>query len=678
MPSSFAHLLEPLDLGFTTLANRVLMGSMHTGLEEADGGFERMAAFYAARARGGVGLMVSGGIAPNMEGRLGPIGRTLTSPDELPDHRLITDAVHAEGGKILLQILHGGRYSRHPELVAPSPVRSPIMPVGPREMTPEEITRTVEDYAACAALAREAGYDGVEVMGSEGYLITQFVAPRSNQREDEWGGSFENRSRFPLEILRRTRERCDTDFIVMYRLSMLDLVEGGNPWSETVALAKAVERAGVDIINSGIGWHEARVPTIAHMVPRGAFAWVTRRLMGQVTVPLVTSNRINTPEQGDQIIARGDADMVSLARPFLADPDFVAKAREGRADEINTCIGCNQACLDQIFMGEICSCLVNPRACHETVLKVRPAERPKRLAVVGAGPGGLAFASVAAERGHRVTLFEASGHIGGQFKMAQAVPGKEDYAETIRYYRRQLELHQAELRLNCRASAAELIAEGFDEVVLATGVTPRRPDIEGIDHAKVLSYVDVLLHKRPVGRRVAIMGAGGIGFDVAEFLSHEGGAEDPEHPDIGRFLEAWGIDPEYTVPGGLKAGGGEMHSPRELYLLQRKTSKHGRGLGKTTGWVHRLVLQKKNVVMIGGVTYRRIDDRGLHITVADQERVLEVDNVVVCAGQEPLRDLYDALVEAGVPTHIIGGAAEAVELDAQRAIAEAWKLALAA
>jgi 2,4-dienoyl-CoA reductase (NADPH2) len=637
-----------------------------------------MAAFYAAPARGGVGLMVSGGIAPHMAGRLGPIGRALTSSDEVPDHRIVTRAVHDEGGKILLQVLHGGRYSRHPDLVAPSPVRSPIMPVGPREMSADEIVQTVEDYAACAALAREAGYDGVEIMGSEGYLITQFLAPRTNKREDQWGGGFENRSRFPLEILRRTRERCGADFIVMYRLSMLDLVEGGNPWSETVALAKAVQQGGADIINSGIGWHEAQVPTIAHMVPRGAFSWVTRRLKGVVGVPLVTSNRINTPEDGEAILARGDADMVSLARPFLADAEFVAKARDGRGDEINTCIGCNQACLDQIFAGEVCSCLVNPRACHETVLNAVPTETPKRLAVVGAGPGGLACATVAAERGHRVTLYEASDRLGGQFNMAQAVPGKEDYAETIRYYGRQLERHQAEVRLNHRASAAELIAEGFDEVVLATGVTPRRPAIEGIDHAKVLSYVDVLLHKKPVGPRVAIVGAGGIGFDVAEYLSHEDEGGDPDDGRIAHFLEQWGIDPEYAEAGGLKSGGGEMHSPRQIYLLQRKTSKLGRGLGKTTGWVHRLVLQKKNVVMIGGATYRLIDDRGLHITVDDQERVLEVDNVVICAGQEPLAELYDELVAAGIPTHLIGGASEALELDAQRAIAEGWKRALAA
>jgi 2,4-dienoyl-CoA reductase (NADPH2) len=678
MDNLYPHLLAPLDLGFTTLRNRVLMGSMHTGLEEAENGFERMAAFYAARAEGGVGLIVSGGIAPNEAGRTNAGAAMLADDEGIAEHSPVTEAVHAGGGKILMQLLHTGRYARHDGAVAPSAVRSPISRLAPRELRPDEIEQTVEDFAACALRAREAGYDGVEVMGSEGYLLTQFVAPRTNKREDEWGGSFENRARFPLEIVRRVRERCGADFIIMYRLSVLDLVDGGNPWEETVQLAKQIEAAGTDIINSGVGWHEAQVPTIAHMVPRGAFAWATGRLKGEVSVPLIASNRINDPVQADQIIARGDADMVSLARPFLADAEFVRKAAEGRADEINTCIGCNQGCLDAIFSGQLCSCLVNPRACFETVLAWDDAETPKRIAVVGAGPGGLAYATTAAQRGHKVTLYEGEETIGGQFNMAKVVPGKEDYAETIRYFGRELELHQVELHLGHRASVDELVAGGFDEVVLATGVTPRVPEIEGIDHAKVLSYVDVLWRGAEVGRRVAIMGAGGIGFDVAEFLGHEGGPADPENPDIDSFLKQWGIDPESKIAGGLDPAGGHMHSPRDIFLLQRKTTKLGRGLGKTTGWVHRLTLMNKGVTMIGGVSYDKVDDGGLHITVDGEARVLEVDNVVVCAGQEPQRELHDGLVAAGVNVHLIGGADVAAELDAQRAIAQATELAAAA
>jgi 2,4-dienoyl-CoA reductase (NADPH2) len=678
METQYPHLLAPLDLGFTTLKNRVLMGSMHTGLEEAANGFQRMAAFYAARAEGGVGLMVTGGIAPNAVGRLSPGAAKLDDESSVAEHAGITEAVHQAGGKILMQVLHAGRYARQEMAVAPSSVRAPISPLTPRELTPDEIEQTIEDFAVCAHLAREVGYDGVEIMGSEGYLLTQFVATRTNKREDAWGGSFENRSRFPLEIIRRVRERCGPDFIIMYRLSVLDLVDGGSPWEETAALAKLVEAAGANIINSGIGWHEAQIPTIAHMVPRGAFTWATGRLKGEVSVPLVASNRINDPAQAERILARGDGDMVSLARPFLADADFVRKAAEGRADEINTCIGCNQACLDAIFTGQLCSCLVNPRACSETELAWDDAEAPKRIAVVGAGPGGLAYATTAAQRGHKVTLFEAEDTIGGQFNMAKVIPGKEDYAETIRYFRRELELLQVELRLGHRASLDDLVEGGFDEVVLATGVTPRRPEIEGIDHSKVLSYVDVLLRGAPVGKRVAIMGAGGIGFDVAEFLSHAGGPADLENPDVDGFLKEWGIDPEYRVPGGLDPAGGEMHSPRDIYLLQRKTTKLGRGLGKSTGWVHRMTLMRKDVTMIAGVTYDKIDDRGLHLTVDGEARLLEVDNVVVCAGQLPLRELHDGLVAAGVPVHLIGGADVAVELDAQRAIAQGTRLAAAA
>ncbi len=679
MSRPYPHLLAPLDLGFTTLKNRLLMGSMHTGLEEAPGGFERMAAFFAERAGGGAGLMVTGGIAPNAEGRLGLGAATLDDATHATDsHRLITGAVHDAGGKILMQILHGGRYSRHEDLVAPSAVRSPINPLTPRALTAAEIERTIEDFAACAELARDAGYDGVEIMGSEGYLLTQFVAPRTNKRDDEWGGSFANRSRFPVEIVRRTRERCGADFIIMYRLSVLDLVEGGNPWDETVALAKLVEQAGATLINSGIGWHEARIPTIAHMVPRGAFTWATARLMGEVAIPLIASNRINTPELAERILARGDADMVSLARPFLADPEFALKATQDRGDEINTCIACNQACLDQIFVGEICSCMVNPRACAETLLAIEPAARPKHIAVVGAGPGGLAYAAVAARRGHKITLYEAADRLGGQFNMAKVIPGKEDYAETIRYFGRMLELHDVDVRLGHRAGAGDLLANGYDEVVLATGVTPRELDIPGIDHPMVLSYVDVLWHGAPVGSRVAIVGAGGIGFDMAEFLGHAGGPADLDEPDVAGFLAEWGIDRDQRTPGGLDPRGGQMLSPREVFLLQRKTSKHGRSLGKTTGWVHRMVLMRKNVTMIAGVEYRKVDDRGLHITVDGEPRLLEVDNVVVCAGQEPLRDLYDGIKAAGLPVHLVGGADEAVELDAKRAIAQATKLAAAA
>ncbi len=670
----FPHMLAPLDLGFTTLKNRVVMGSMHTGLEEAKGGFDRMATFYAERAGGEVGLIVTGGVAPNPDGVLGPGAMVLNSEDQVGDHRRVTDAVHQAGGKILLQILHGGRYSRVPNLVAPSPVRAPIIPVPPREMAADEIVQTIEDYGTCARLAKLAGYDGVEVMGSEGYLITQFTAPRTNRREDEWGGSFENRSRFPRRILQRIREQCGDDFIVMYRLSMLDLVEGGNPWDETVALAKMAEAEGATIINTGIGWHEARIPTIASMVPHAAFSWVTRRLKGEVGIPLVTSNRINAPGVAEEVLARGDADLVSMARPFLADSHLVAKAAAGRADEINTCIACNQACLDHIFSGQVCSCLVNPRACHEADFETEPAAAPKHFAVVGGGPAGLSFALVAASRGHRVTVFEASDKLGGQFNLAKMVPGKEDYAETIRYWERQIDLAGIAVKLGHKACAAELIEGGYDEVVLATGVTPRLPDVDGIGHAKVLSYVDVLEGGAQVGDSVAIIGAGGIGFDIAEYVSHQPATGDA----IDTYIKEWGIDPDYTVAGGLSPAGPAMDNPRQVYLLQRKTTRLGKGLGLTTGWAHRAALGHKNVNMIAGVSYRRIDDDGLHITVDGENRVLAVDTVVVCAGQESLRDLQVEIEAAGVPVHLIGGADKAGELDAKRAIAQGWRLALGA
>ncbi|MFF0425426.1 FAD-dependent oxidoreductase [Streptomyces sp. NPDC021012] len=665
----YPHLLSPLDLGFTTLPNRVIMGSMHVGLEETEHGFERMAAFYAERARGGVGLIVTGGIAPNEAGRPWDGGAKLTTVEEAAEHRLITDAVHAEGGRIAMQILHFGRYAYHPGLVAPSALKAPISPFVPNELTDAEVEQTVEDYARCAELAKEAGYDGVEVMGSEGYLINEFIASATNQRTDRWGGSYENRVRFPLEIVRRIRERVGEDFILVYRLSMLDLVPGGSTLDEVVALAKEIEAAGATIINTGIGWHEARIPTIATSVPRGAYTWVTKRLMGAVSVPLVTSNRINTPEVAEEILADGRADLVSLARPFLADPDFVAKASADRADTINTCIGCNQACLDHTFSLKITSCLVNPRACHETELVLSPTRLAKRVAVVGAGPAGLACAVSAAERGHSVTLFDAAAEIGGQLNIAKRVPGKEEFDETLRYFRVQLAERGIDVRLNTYVSAADLA--DYDEVVVATGVTPRTPGIAGEDHPSVLSYLDVLRDGAPVGERVAIIGAGGIGFDVAEFLTDggEGASQDPE-----TYFRQWGVDTSYENRGGLRAP--ERNAPpRQVHLLQRKTTKVGAGLGKTTGWIHRTELKHRGVTMVAGVSYERIDDAGLHVTIDGEPQLLPVDTVVLCAGQEPRRDLYEELVAAGRPAHLIGGADVAAELDAKRAIDQGTRLA---
>lgn len=667
----FPLLNRPLDLGFTTLANRVLMGSMHVGLEEAPDGFQRMAAFYAERARGGAGLIVTGGIAPNRRGAPMAGGSTLTTEAEAEQHRAITRAVHAEGGKIAMQILHFGRYSYQRELVAPSAIQAPINPFRPHELTAEEVEETIGDFVRCAALARFAGYDGVEIMGSEGYLINEFIAARTNRRDDEWGGAYGQRIRFPVEIVRRTRAEVGPDFIIVYRLSMLDLVEGGSSLDEVAELARAIEAAGATIINTGIGWHEARIPTIATRVPRAAYAWVTQRLMGQVKIPLVATNRINMPETAERLLADGACDMVSMARPFLADAEFVRKAREGRADEINTCIACNQACLDHTFSMKITSCLVNPRACHETEIVIRPTSAPKRIAVVGAGPAGLAFATTAAERGHQITLFEAAHEIGGQFNIAKQIPGKEEFHETLRYFRRKLELSTVELQLDTRATVENL--DGFDEVVLATGIVPRRPDIDGIHHPKVLSYLDVLRDKAPVGRRVAIIGAGGIGFDVAEYLTDDGESASL-HPE--KFYAEWGIDTAYAHPGGVTEP--RPHAaPREIWLLQRKASKVGSGLGKTTGWIHRASLQAKHVTMMPSVTYRRIDDEGLHITVGTQDMLLDVDTVVVCAGQDPARSLYERLNGAGRPAHLIGGADEAVELDAKRAIHQGTTLAAA-
>jgi len=646
------------------------MGSMHTMLEEAPGGLARAAAFYAERARGQVGLIVTGGISPNDEGRTAFFASKLSTEKEAEHHKVITEAVHREGGKICLQILHTGRYGYHNKIVAPSPAQSPITPFKPREMTEADIERTIQDYVNCALLSQKAGYDGVEVMGSEGYLINQFIAKRTNFRIDDWGGSYENRIRFAIEIVRRMRAAVGTNFIIIYRLSMLDLVEGGSTWQEVVHLAKEIEKAGATIINTGIGWHEARVPTIATMVPRGGFSWVTERMMGEVNIPLITTNRINMPGIAEDILAKGHADMVSMARPFLADSDLVLKAMENRVDEINTCIGCNQACLDHTFSGKICSCLVNPRACYETELNYLPTDKKKKIAVVGAGPAGLAASTIAAQRGHEVHLYEAAPETGGQFNMAKRIPGKEEFYETLRYFNRQIELTGVNLHLNTFVDAEMLLKGGFDEVILATGVSPRKSGIEGEDHPKVLTYVDVLYHKKPVGDSVAIVGAGGIGFDMAEYLSHSGISPSL---DISLYMNEWGVDMEYLKAGGLKAAA-HATSHREIYLLKRSRGKHGKKLGKTTGWIHRASLKMKKIKMLGEVTYQKIDDEGLHILMNNEEHVLPVDNVVICAGQEPLRELLAPLEEAGVKVHLIGGADEARQLDAKRAIDQAARL----
>ncbi|MCP4629060.1 MAG: NADPH-dependent 2,4-dienoyl-CoA reductase, partial [bacterium] len=657
-----------------TLKNRVLMGSMHTGLEEAPNGFERMAAYYAERARGGVGLIVTGGVAPNEAGCVAAGAAKLSTADEVEKHKAVTAAVHHEGGKIAMQILHAGRYAFNENLVSASAIKAPINIFKPRALTESEIMEHIRDYANCAFLARQAGYDGVEIMGSEGYLINQFIVSKTNNRTDSWGGGFENRIRFPVEVVRQVRKKSGPDFILIYRLSMIDLVKNGSSWEEVVRLAEKIEQAGASIINTGIGWHEARVPTIATLVPRAAFTWVTARLKGQVSIPLVTSNRINTPEMAETVLSRGDADMISMARPFLADADFVIKAAGDRADEINTCIGCNQACLDHIFEGRISSCLVNPRACHETELQYRPSGEPKKIAVVGSGPAGLSFATVAAQRGHDVMLFEQNDRIGGQMNMANQIPGKEEFNETLRYYKRQLEISGVRLRLNSRASTAHLITDEFATVILASGVMPRCPEISGIDHPIVLDYIDVLLNKKIVGEKVAIIGAGGIGFDVAQYITHP--ANISTSLDVDEFLKEWGVDKDYQLPGGLEPKRPKVPSSgRQVYLLQRKPDKMGATLGKTTGWIHRITLKQRNVVMINGVTYDKIDDEGLHISLKGEPRCLMVDTVIVCAGQEPLRDLKKDLENAGMPIHLIGGADLATELDAKRAIDQGARLA---
>ena len=667
----YPHLLEPLRVGAITLRSRVVMGSMHTGLEERPGGFARMAVFFAERARGGVGLIVTGGIAPNEEGAVYQGAAKLTTSEEAEHHRAITAAVHAEGGHICLQILHAGRYAYNPKLVAPSALQAPINPFTPRELDAAEVEAEIETFVRCARLAQQAGYDGVEVMGSEGYFINQFIAARTNHRTDRWGGDFASRCRLPLAIVERIRAATGPDFLIIFRLSLLDLVEQGSSPEECLQLALWLEAAGVSLINTGIGWHEARIPTIATLVPRGAFAAVTAQLKGRVGVPLIATNRINTPEVAEAILAAGQADLVSMARPLLADPEFVAKAAAGRADEINTCIACNQACLDHTFAGKLTSCLVNPRACHETELQILPTTAPRTFAVVGAGPAGLAAACTLAERGHRVVLFEASARIGGQFNVAKRIPGKEEFGETLRYFQRRLERLGVEVRLNHRVSAAELQADGFASVILATGVTPRIPAIPGVDHPKVLGYLDVLLERKPVGQRVALIGAGGIGFDVADFLTHTHREAEP----IAAFYAEWGIDPTFSTRGGL-APAAPQPVARQVWLLQRKPGKPGKTLGKTTGWIHRARLQQRGVQAVGGVEYLRIDDAGLHLRLADgAEQLLEVDNVVLCAGQESLRELEDQLIDLGIAVHRVGGADVAAELDAKRAIDQATRLA---
>ncbi len=663
----FKALFQPLDLGFTQLKNRLLMGSMHTGLEEDKGGLQRLAAFYRERAQGGVGLIVTGGFAPNRAGRLAPNAAMLSSSKEQHRHELVTHTVHESDGKIALQILHAGRYGYHPFIVAPSGIKSPISPFKPWTMSRRRVVKTIEHFARCARFAQTAGYDGVEIMGSEGYLINQFIVSHTNQRQDEWGGTFEKRMRFPVEVVRRVREAVGEKFIIIYRLSMLDLIAEGSSWEEVVLLAKAIEQAGATLINTGIGWHEARIPTIATMVPAAAFAHVTKHLKPNVTIPVITSNRINTPELANALLEAGMADMISMARPFLADSHFADKARTGESQAINVCIACNQACLDHVFVNKTASCLVNPRACHETELVYQAATQPKRLAVVGAGPAGLAFAAVAAERGHQVSLFEKSAFLGGQFNLAKAIPGKEEYQHTIEYFTYQLEKYQVDIRLNAEACLETL--QAFDEVVLATGVEPHRPSIPGIEHEKVMTYVDVIEQRRIPGNRVAVIGAGGIGFDIGVWLTHTPAVESDN-----LFYNEWGIDITSFHRGGLKTPD-ITPSPRKVYLLQRKKQKLGKGLGKTTGWIHRLSLKHKHVEMLPGVTYVRIDDQGLHILIDGKPRLLEVDSVVICTGQVESSALYAPLKQAGKVVHLIGGAYKALELDARHAIDQACRLA---
>ena len=671
MSQKFPHLFEPLDLGFTTLKNRFIMGSMHTGLEELKDGYEKMAVYFGERAKGGVSLIVTGGIAPSIAGWVSPFASKMTNKRTALKHKIVTDEVHKHDGKICMQILHTGRYGYHPFSVAPSALKAPISPFKPWALSKRGIKKTIKDFARAAELAQIGGYDGVEIMGSEGYLINQFIAEKTNKRTDEWGGSYENRIKFPLEIVRAVREKVGAEFIIIFRLSMLDLVPGGSKWDEVVLLAKELEKAGVTIINTGVGWHEARIPTIATMVPRAAFSFVTKKMMGEVKIPLITTNRINSPDVAEKVLADGCADMVSMARPFLADPEFVNKAKAEKEDEINTCIGCNQACLDHIFKQQTASCLVNPRACNETELNYLPTTSPKKIAVVGAGPAGMAASTVAAERGHNVTLFDASSEIGGQFNIAKQIPGKEEFYETIRYFNRQIELTGVNLQLNTKVSAEDL--NDFDEIILATGIIPRTPRIEGVENKKVLSYIDVLKHKKEVGKKVAIIGAGGIGFDVAEYITHKG---ESSSLSVSKFLDEWGIDHNLEARGGIEGIEPKVEpSPREVTLMQRKETKVGAKLGKTTGWIHRLTLKHKAVKMINGIQYDKISDKGLHITRKEKAELMDVDTVILCAGQLSKRDLLEPLEKLGKKPYLIGGADFASELDAKRAIKQGSEVA---
>jgi len=669
--SNYSKLLEPLDLGFTTLKNRVLMGSMHTGLEEHPNGTERMAAFFGERARGGCGLIVTGGFGPSKRGATHERTKLLETDEDIANHRKITDEVHKYDSKICMQILHTGRYAYNELPIAPSAIQAPINPRKPEAASVEQIEQEIQSFADLALQAQKANYDGVEIMGSEGYFLNQFTALRTNQRDDEWGGSYENRIKVPVEVVRRVREAVGEKFIIIFRLSMMDLVEGGSSFEEVVQLGQAIEKAGATIINTGIGWHEARVPTIQTKVPRAAFTWVTAKYKAHFNIPIVTSNRINTPDKAEEVLERGDADMISMARPFLADADFVNKAAAGKADEINTCIGCNQACLDHVFSGKMTSCLVNPRACFETEINIITTKKIKNIAVIGAGPAGLAAATTAAQCGHQVTLFDREAEIGGQFNIAKQVPGKEEFYETIRYFNKQLNLSGVTVKLNTRICANELNQSDFDEVIIATGINPRTPPIEGVDHPKVLNYLDVLKFKKTVGKKVAVIGAGGIGFDVAEYLVHSGPATSQ---NIEAYMKEWGVDMTLQARAGIEGVKAEVTPPaRDVYLLQRKASKVGAGLGKTTGWIHRTGLKNKKVKMFPSCEYHKIDDAGLHVTIDGEKQILDVDNVIICAGQEPSREILAGLTK---PYHLIGGADVAVELDAKRAIDQGLRLAI--
>ena len=671
MSTNFPHLLKPLDLGFTTLKNRVLMGSMHTGLEEVKNGYVRMASYFEARAKGGVGLIVTGGISPNFRGWVAPFSSKLTSKRIAKKHKLITDAVHKYDSKICMQILHSGRYGYHPFNVSASNIKSPISKFKTKSLSERGIQSTINDFVRCSKLAKYSGYDGVEIMGSEGYLINQFIAKRTNKRNDKWGGEYINRIKFPLEIVKRIRLEVGKEFIIIFRLSMLDLVEGGSSWDEVVQLAKELEKVGVNLINTGIGWHESRIPTIATMVPRAAFSWVTKRMMGEVSVPLITTNRINTPEIAEKILLDGHADMVSMARPFLADPEFINKAIANKSNEINTCIACNQACLDHAFKGKIASCLVNPLACHETEIIVNNTKTPKRIVVVGAGPAGLSYATTAAKRGHNVTLIEKSNSIGGQFNMAKKIPGKEEFYETLRYFDVMLQKYNVQIHLNTTFEPA--MAKKYDNVILATGIIPRKPKIKGINHPKVVSYIDVLNDKVKIGSKVALIGAGGIGFDVAEYLSHKG---ESSFLKTKLFMEEWGVDMNFTARGGIqKVKPKPLETKRQIYLFQRKSGKVGASLGKTTGWIHRFSLRNKDVKMINSVKYNKIDDKGLNYFKNNKEFILDVDHIVICAGQLSNNKIFDSCKEQNPNTEIIGGAFYAFELDAKKAIDQAVRSA---